>query len=82
MPRPKPVRSRISKHIQLDAALTHEVEAHLRDPLSGEIPYGAWRGLIERQLRNWLRERSGSASPSPTPSPSPTSLDDLFDDKE
>lgn len=78
-PRAKPLHPTVGKHIRLDSRLDAAITEELRSPISGEIPYGAWRYLIERLLRDWLqRRRADPDALRPAPDPETDPLADLM----
>lgn len=54
MPRPKSANPKITKHIPIDPDLCAKAELQLFSDLEGRVPYGAWSGLIEGLLRQYL----------------------------
>lgn len=69
MPRAKPLHPTVGKHIRIDSRLDAAITDELRSPISGEVPYGAWRYLIERLLRDWLQHRRADSASRPEPDP-------------
>ena len=46
----------ISKELSLPSSLVAEVELRLYDPSTGKPKYGAFAQLVERLLRDWIRQ--------------------------
>lgn len=59
MPRPKRVDRPVRRHIQIPESVIAEVEILLFSELEGRVPHGAWSGLVDRLLRDWLKGQKG-----------------------
>jgi hypothetical protein len=62
MPRPRKPQPTRKIHLTLDEDLRARVDLELFSLIEGRVPYGAWTGLVEQLLREWLAARKGEGN--------------------
>lgn len=62
MPRKKNTEETVFPKIGIKKGLKEEVDGLLVDPETGKLPFGAWMGLVDRLLREWVRKQRRGGS--------------------